>query len=131
MPKLPIQPLYRDDHGTTRFRENKVVRYLLDHGGLDLNQLTMALPDCREDWEQFAQLIGYSLSGFGDLSYVSDETYETAERLWEQPETSEQSAREDYAATVLKTVQEHVKELAVTLFRLHPEDFEERQPPPA
>ncbi len=33
-----------------------------------------------EDREQFAQLIGYSLNGFGELSYVSEETYEAAER---------------------------------------------------
>jgi hypothetical protein len=31
-----------------------------------------------EDREQFAQLIGYSLSGFSSLSYVSDETYQLA-----------------------------------------------------
>ncbi|HEY9661654.1 MAG TPA: hypothetical protein V6C65_24625, partial [Allocoleopsis sp.] len=30
---------------------------------------------------QFAQLIGYSLSGFGDLSYVSDETYAAASSM--------------------------------------------------
>jgi len=35
----------------------------------------------QEDREQFAQLIGYSLSGFGELDYVSDETYEVAERM--------------------------------------------------
>jgi hypothetical protein len=31
-----------------------------------------------EDREQFAQLIGYSLSGFSELSYVTDKTYKTA-----------------------------------------------------
>ena len=30
----------------------------------------------QEDQEQFAQLIGYSVSGFGDLSYVSDDTFD-------------------------------------------------------
>jgi hypothetical protein len=34
----------------------------------------------QEDREQFAQLIGYSLCGFSDLSYVSDETYYKAEK---------------------------------------------------
>jgi hypothetical protein len=33
------------------------------------------MPFDREDWEQFAQLIGYSLDGFGELSYVSQETH--------------------------------------------------------
>ncbi len=42
-----------------------------------MNQLArMEFSD--EDREQFAQLTGYSLSGFGDLDYVSDETYERA-----------------------------------------------------
>jgi hypothetical protein len=36
------------------------------------------LPFSDEDREQFAQLIGYSLGGFGDLSYASDEVYNAA-----------------------------------------------------
>ena len=31
-----------------------------------------------EDREQFAQLIGYSMSDFGELSYVTDRTYMAA-----------------------------------------------------
>ena len=76
--KPPLQPLHKDDHGVIRFQENAIVRYLLDHGGIDMNKLA-ALPFSRADREQFAQLIGYSLCGFGDLSYVRDETYERAE----------------------------------------------------
>lgn len=77
MRKHPIQPLEKDKHGTTRFKANAIVRLLLDDGKYDMNRLAM-LPFSDEDREQFAQLIGYSLSGFGDLSYVSDETYEKA-----------------------------------------------------
>jgi len=33
-----------------------------------------------EDWEQFAQLIGYSVSGAGDLSCVSDDAYYEVEK---------------------------------------------------
>lgn len=75
----PTQPLSKDEHGTIRFKANKIVRHLLDHGGHDMNKLSM-MNFSQEDREQFAQLIGYSLSGFGELSYVSDETYERAER---------------------------------------------------
>jgi len=69
MSKLPLQPIYTDEDGRNRFRQNKVVRYLLDNGGLDLNDLAKAIndEDAKEDWEQFAQLIGYSLSGFSEL----------------------------------------------------------------
>ena len=74
----PIQPLLKDDNGVLRFKQNAIVKYLLDAGPFDMNKLLM-LPFSQEDQEQFAQLIGYSLSGFGDLSYVSDETYNLAE----------------------------------------------------
>ena len=37
------------------------------------------MPFSNEDREQFAQLIGYPFSGWGELSYVSDKTYELAE----------------------------------------------------
>ena len=77
-PKHPVQPLVTDSEGVLRFKANAIVRYLLDNGPFNLNDLAL-LPFSDEDREQFAQLIGYSLSGFGDLSYVSDETYERAE----------------------------------------------------
>lgn len=62
-----------------RFRANPLVRYLLDAGGLTMNHLA-ALPGIdAEDRAQFAQLIGYSVSGFGDLSYVSGELFAQAD----------------------------------------------------
>lgn len=79
----PVQPLYKDEHGAQRFKKNAIIEYLLDNGGLDLNKLAV-LPFSDEDREQFAQLIGYSLSGFGELSYVSDETFNRAARQVEE-----------------------------------------------
>ena len=77
--KFPLQPLHRDGCGVIRFKENKIVRYLLDAGPFDMNQLAlMSFP--REDREQFAQLIGYSVSGFGDLSYSSRATVKLADK---------------------------------------------------
>lgn len=81
MTPLPLQPLYRDADGVVRFRENAVVRFLLDWAsarGMGLNELAL-MPFDAADREQFAQLVGYSLSGFGELSYVTDETYARAE----------------------------------------------------
>jgi hypothetical protein len=64
----PIQPVVLDEHGTARFKENSIVRWLATN---KLNELgNMEFP--REDREQLAQLIGYSVSGFGELSYASD-----------------------------------------------------------
>ena len=63
-----------------RFRRNKLVEYLLDNGGISMTELA-GLPGIpRSDREQFAQLIGYSISGFGDLGYVSKKTIMTADK---------------------------------------------------
>lgn len=67
----PLQPLFIDEDGTVRFKANAIVRFLLDAGPFDMNKLAI-MPWSNEDSEQFAQLIGYSLSGFGELNYVSE-----------------------------------------------------------
>ena len=82
MAKHPIQSVYKTQSGVIRFKENKIVQFLLDAGPFDINQLAIKrFSD--EDYEQFAQLIGYSVSGFGDLSYASDETVATADKMAE------------------------------------------------
>jgi len=78
--KQPMQPLVVDQRGTIRFQENAVVVALLDHcarHGLTLNELAqMGFPD--EDRAQLAQLIGYSVAGYHELSYVSNEAAHAA-----------------------------------------------------
>ena len=76
----PMQPVIKDDRGVLRFRENAIVRHLLDHGGIDLNKLAL-LKFSQADREQFAQLIGYSVSGYHELSYVSDYSATMASEL--------------------------------------------------
>ncbi len=81
-----MQPLVWDDD-VIRFKANKIVKFLLDAGPFDMNQLAV-MPFDREDYEQFAQLIGYSVSGFGELSYASDEVVaEADEKAWKMVET--------------------------------------------
>ncbi len=75
-----MQQIVRTSDGVIRFRENKVVSWLLENGGIDMNRIAIQGFDA-DDREQFAQLIGYSVSGFGDLSYASDEVYDTAAEL--------------------------------------------------
>ncbi len=72
--KHPTQPLYIDEHKVIRFKPNKIVEFLRKTSSYSLNHLA-SLDFSQEDWEQFAQLTGYSLSGFAELHYVSDETY--------------------------------------------------------
>ena len=81
----PIQPIICDQHGVVRFKSNGIVRYLLDHGGFDMNAIAR-LPFDLRDREQFAQLIGYSVSGFGDLSYVRPDTVAEVRSRRAEPE---------------------------------------------
>ena len=81
MEKHPIQPLYMDDQEVIRFKSNKIVQWLLDAGPYDLNDIAKMDFD-NDDRIQFAQLIGYSLDGAGDLSYFDDETYNIARNMY-------------------------------------------------
>ena len=56
--KQPMQPMYLDGGTTVRFKENAIVRYLLDAGPFDMNHIAMLPNISRQDREQFAQLIG-------------------------------------------------------------------------
>lgn len=67
---VPMQPLCIDHEGLVRFRSNKLVRYLLDVGPMDMNKLALLPGVPREDYAQFAQLIGYSVFGYGELPYA-------------------------------------------------------------
>lgn len=119
--RQPIQPLEKDEHGVVRFRANKVVQYLLDNGGLDMNDLAMVdFP--REDREQFAQLIGYSHSGSGDLSYMSDAVWEAADRMYTRGESEEQ-ARITQLEQTLQNARAAIRDAAVAIFRIHPDDL--------
>jgi hypothetical protein len=119
--KHPIQPLEKDANGTLRFKGNAIVRFLLDSGPHDMN--TLAMKDfSQEDREQFAQLIGYSLPGFGDLSYVSDETYSAAATM-DKNGISEEEARIASLEVVLVKVREGIKIIAPEVFRIHPDDL--------
>lgn len=82
-PAHPMQPLVRDDHGVVRFQENAIVRFLLDAGPFDLNQLaSMNFSDA--DQAQLAQLTGYSVSGWGDLPHVTEEQVSEADAAAER-----------------------------------------------
>lgn len=72
------QDVYKDEEGIARFVPNRLVCYLLNKGGIDLNHLAEHVRVSDGEWEQFAQLIGYSISGFGDLSYATTDRWVNA-----------------------------------------------------
>lgn len=77
----------QDAGGVIRFQENKIVSFLLDlctdRGIANMNTLAIMNFDDR-DREQFAQLIGYSVSGYGELSYVRPSVVALADALAEK-----------------------------------------------
>lgn len=76
--KHPMQPLSRDANGVVRFKQNAIVRYLLDAGAAGMNELAAMRFDS-DDRNQFAQLIGYSVIGFGELSYADPSIVDAAD----------------------------------------------------
>lgn len=121
--KHPIQPLQLDDKGVLRFKENKIVRHLIDSGSIDLNALAR-LDFPREDREQLAQLIGYSLSGFADLSYVTDDTYSLAEAAYVNPDLNWRDEKIALLEERLETLKELLRAPMATLYGMHPDDFQ-------
>ena len=67
--KHPIQKIVVTESGVIRFTENEIVSHLLDAypGGLNALAARFRRDDSLEDYEQLMMLIGYSVSGFGDL----------------------------------------------------------------
>jgi hypothetical protein len=72
-----MQPIIATYEGIARFRANKIVQWVLRQGKrgrkFDLNDIIVEdFPI--EDVEQFWQMLGYSLSGYGELSFIREET---------------------------------------------------------
>lgn len=115
----PIQPLVIVD-GVKRFKRNAVVRYLLDHGGIDMNKLARMDFDA-DDRQHFMQLIGYSHSGYGGLECASEAVYESAQHM--EAGSTEQEARITYLEQELAALRESLREPMARLFNKHPDDF--------
>lgn len=79
----PIQPVYLDTNGHIRFLDNRIVRDVLEVSalhGFSLNEISLRRYTL-EERQQFAQLIGYSVSGYGNLSYVDRRACDRADYL--------------------------------------------------
>jgi hypothetical protein len=122
--KHPIQPLLKDDQGTPRFKANAIVQHLLDtHPTCNLNALA-CIEFSNDDRQQFAQLIGYSLSGYGSLSFVDDEAYSAASHMAQG--IDEQNARIaalEEKLTELRAARDALREPVARLLELHPDDL--------
>ena len=107
-----------------RFVGNKIVKYLRDHSGINMTELRMLEFDT-EDREQFVQLLGYSLSTYSELDYVTDTAYQKAIFLEEKPELKDAEAEMLVISTKLARARKLVAELTAELFRIHPDNLKE------
>lgn len=84
---LPMQPVVLCAGDIVRFKENRIVSALLDkssENGYGLNEIAMDAANGHFNFYErmrLAQLIGYSVSGYGDLSYASEESVHIADEF--------------------------------------------------
>jgi hypothetical protein len=71
--KQPMQPIVVADDGVVRFQANKVIEWIVDSGKVSLDDVAM-LKVPVGDKEQFWQMLGYSVSGYGGLLFVRRKT---------------------------------------------------------
>lgn len=71
MNKFPMQPIIKDNCGIKVFKANRIVDHLTCT--VNWNELATIFPydEFKEDWQQLAQLRGYSVRGFAALPYVT------------------------------------------------------------
>lgn len=82
MRKHPMQPVVIAGDGCARFKQNEIIMFLLqfaERRGTDLNCIA-AMDFSRDDYSQLMQLIGYSVSGYGDLSCANRRHVRQADR---------------------------------------------------
>lgn len=124
--KQLYQPITTVD-GVNRFVSNALVRHLLEAAKsgrtCGMNEL-FEVPCSIEDRRQFAQLIGYSLSGYGELPYVDDEEYRTVYHLRDNPEVHPAEAKLVCIEEKLKSVKNALAEGVAELYEIAIEDLQ-------
>jgi hypothetical protein len=116
---MPLQPI---ENG--RFIPNRIVETLLMTSTLDLNKIA-CMDFTNQERMQFAQLIGNSLSGLSELSYVDDETYEAALKV--SGGADELTARNEVLRKQIKKARTGLKIATCALFEIHPDDLNEKE----
>lgn len=119
--KNPIQPIYTDHQGVVRFKPNPIVQALLESSPMGLNDIASMEFD-PDDRIQFAQLIGYSVSGI-PIYPGTEETIDAAERMSREGE-SEDKSRIAVLEEKLRQVRNQFRDGVATLYNIHPDDLE-------
>lgn len=79
-----MQPLLIDEDAVIRFKGNGIVnslyRLCCDNLKFGMNEIVGHGGYTEEDLSQFAQLLGYSVDGYGELDYVSKKSIRKADK---------------------------------------------------
>ncbi len=74
--RWPDCQIVKDEHGTYRFKANRLFRCLVDSGDVSLNRLAVFYDRGYfpiDEYAEFNMGLGYSLSGFCELSFIQAE----------------------------------------------------------
>jgi hypothetical protein len=122
--KNPIQPI-KDG----MFKENKIVSELFNFSsekGFDLNKIAQ-MEFSKDDRQQFAQLIGYSIGGYSELDYVDDDSFKAVMLMLDE-DLSEKDARIQTLEHELLMVRRSLVQPISRLFGVHPDDLTSNMP---
>jgi hypothetical protein len=123
-PRHPIQPIVMVGE-VKRFKENKIVTALLNtHSKMDLNTIA-CMNFSTDDQRQLAQLIGYSVSGYGDLSFVSADECAVVDEMAATGVTEEQARIITLEASI-KALRDGLRDTVAALYHIHPDDLNVR-----
>jgi len=92
--KHPQQPIGIAEDGVVRFKGNSIIEDLFQSRALDLNEIKRRVQTGdfpKEDYVQLTQLLGYSVSGWGDLSTSPPEMVTAADKEAERIRSGEGS----------------------------------------
>jgi hypothetical protein len=132
LPKNPMQPIVIDSKNVVRFKQNEIVRAAYEVSkahAFGLNEVAMR-NFTQDDQKQFAQLLGYSVSGYGDLPYVDKVSVECADQqvallLSGTPVVSEQEMELQVLRDENRRLKAAIRNAAVEAFSIHPDDLHE------
>ena len=88
MAKHRMQPVVMAPDGVMRFQSNEIIQWLFRSGKIDLNYISARVQDhggdgpkfSKDDYAQLIQLMGYSVSGYGDCDCADQRTVAAANR---------------------------------------------------
>ena len=125
--KHPLQKVHLDKNDTFRFVQNEIVCFMVEklkEFGFDLNDLHANCNASSDDWDQFNQLIGYSVSGIpARNSDVCDIPYQLMNEDGTLKGDDPNTLSFNFYEKRLNDLKKQLAEPMAELFDIHPADL--------